>query len=103
MKLKQLFCRHDYVPWANIEYPLSNLCKANTVLICKKCGKKKFIKKLIPAPMDYAAILDFYRMCFYTLPSDALDKCIKNIVKDRELFVKYFGHEFDEYLDEMLK
>ena len=103
MKLKQLFCRHDYVPWANIESPISELCHAKTVLLCKKCGKKKFIKKQLPAPMDYGAILEFYHMCFFIPPEDAIDKCITNIIKDKELFVKYFGHEFDEYLDEILK
>jgi len=55
---KQLFCKHEYVPFANIHDDLAvEMNFKRTVLICKKCHKRKYISNYIPAPYSYTQIL----------------------------------------------
>ena len=63
-KIKQLFCKHDYAIFANIHGDLVNYFNARTVLLCKKCSKRKFIRYYIKAPVNYNNFLkdcDAYR------------------------------------------
>lgn len=57
-RFKQLFCKHEYIPLANIHGDLAvELNFKRTVLVCKKCYKRKYIEEYIPAPYSYAHIL----------------------------------------------
>lgn len=59
-KLKQLFCRHKYIPWAYIDKVTSEkyFNGAKTVYICTKCGKRKYSKKEEDAPINYSDFID---------------------------------------------
>ena len=52
-KLKRIFCRHNYQLFANIYGDLVHDFDARTVYICKKCGKRKYVKDYIEAPLNY--------------------------------------------------
>lgn len=57
-KLKQIFCKHDYKPVANIYGDLSlNYNNSRTVVRCCKCHKLKYIQEYIEAPLDFNKIL----------------------------------------------
>ena len=49
---------HDYQPWANVHGDLINDMNCRTVLVCRNCGKRKFVGDYIPAPLNYSAVLD---------------------------------------------
>lgn len=53
----QVFCRHNYVLFANIYGDLINDLNARTIYICKKCGKRKFEKDYKEAPVNYNKFL----------------------------------------------
>ena len=51
--LRQTFCRHKYKLFANIYGDLVNQLNARTVMLCSKCGRRKFLKAFIDAPINY--------------------------------------------------
>lgn len=82
--VKQLFCKHEYVPFANIHGDLAvEMNFKRTVLICKKCHKRKYIEKYIPAPYSYMQVL---KAC-------ALLKEGKDV--EAELFIKNMEDNID--------
>lgn len=94
---KKLFCRHDYKPWANVHGDMINKMNCRTVLLCTKCGKRKFIKDYIPAPLNYGAIFDYYYYMALYGADTAMDIVYDSLVKDEELFQKFFrGNVEDE-------
>lgn len=64
--IKQLVCKHDYFPWANVHGDLINDFNCRTVLLCRKCYKRKMIKPYISAPYSYNYILH----CIYKLQQE---------------------------------
>ena len=67
-KLRRLFCRHNYIPWASVDEELSQEYfngKVRTVYICTKCRKRKYSKKEVPAPLNYSDILDMMYLVNY--------------------------------------
>lgn len=42
-KLRQLFCKHDYVLHEELHGDERNACNARYVFKCTKCGKLKFL------------------------------------------------------------
>ena len=92
-RIKQLFCKHDYVPWANIFGDFIHaLDGARTVLICRKCGKRKYVKEFINAPLNYNCMFNYI-----ALMSEGTERACRlaesykeDIFRDKELYIKLF-------------
>lgn len=101
-RIKQLFCKHDYAPWANIFGDFIHVFDgARTVLICRKCGKRKYIKEFINAPLNYNCMFDYI-----VLTSEGTEKACKlaesykeDIFRDKELYVRLFCKGEEEEVD----
>lgn len=97
-KSKQIFCKHNYKVWANIYGDMRNDLNASTVLYCPKCGKRKYIKEYIEAPIDYNmffAYIHTYKSKNPTTQHFAENIILPSIIKNRELFNKTFGEEYE--------
>lgn len=86
-RFKQLFCRHDYQVFANIYGDLIHHLKARTVLMCRKCGKRKLVKDYIEAPINYNS---FLQDCANYRQTGIL-QVSTNTLKDAEQYEKLFG------------
>lgn len=86
-RLKRLFCRHRYQVFANIYGDLVESLNARTVLMCTKCGKRKFIKKYVEAPINYNS---FLRDCSYCRLT-GVPQISSDTVKNPEQYEKLFG------------
>lgn len=63
-------CHHTYIPFANIYGDLrKEFHGSRTVLICSKCGQKKYTKKYILSPYNYNIFL--LQMYHKTLNNEA--------------------------------
>lgn len=97
MWLKQLFCKHNYKPWANVHGDAINDLKFRTVLYCTKCGKFKYVSEYIPAPIDYVQAMA-YLLALKDHNTKKADKLKVFIVKDWKMYKEYFGQErFDDF------
>lgn len=83
-------CKHDYVPWANTHGDWINCTNFRTVLICRKCGKRKYIKDYIYAPLNYGSIWNYLAACKYDGKEFADKNFLNSIFKDKELYIKLF-------------
>ena len=91
MSIKQLLCRHDYKPWANVYGDLRNYIGGTTMLLCPKCSKKKVIDKYIEAPLNYNMIgVYYYHKMSGTLTDDLEKHLFYNIVQDWEQYLENF-------------
>ena len=98
LRSKQIFCHHNYKVWANIYGDMRNDLKAKTVLYCPKCGKRKYIKEYIEAPIDYNmffAYMHTYNSKNPTTRHFAENIIRPSIIKNRDLFNKTFGEEYE--------
>ena len=91
MSLKQLFCKHDYYPWANIYGDVATELGCRTVAICRKCGKRKYLRELYPAPLNYNAVVEFWSLLAVMNEEEAFELTCENMIQDYKLFVKYIG------------
>lgn len=96
MNIKKIFCKHDYVPWANTHGDWINWTNFRTVMMCTKCGKRNYLKNYIPAPCDYGAVMNWVLCARYDEIELADSLFGKDIVKDKELFSMLFGGESSE-------
>lgn len=88
----KLFCKHDYKPWANVHGDLINwMGGIRTVLYCKKCGKRKYIKDYIEAPLNYNAICNYISVLKYEGKELANELFGDDIFKDVNLYLELFG------------
>lgn len=93
---KNLFCKHDYKPWANVYGDLINDVNARTVMQCTKCGKRVFKKEYIRAPIDYNNFMEwaYYMKMFKKTNNEEYerraDSLIKKVCKDVPLFIETF-------------
>ena len=97
-RLKQVFCKHDYKVWANVYGDLRNSLNASTVLYCTKCGKRKYIKEYIEAPVDYNMFFTYVELKLSKDPAQqqlADNLFYSSIIKDKDLFNKTFGGEYE--------
>lgn len=62
-KVKQIFCKHDYKPWANIGN--TKVDNYNTVLLCTKCYKRKYIKEYIKSPYSFDDVIYLLNLLKY--------------------------------------
>lgn len=93
-KSKQLFCKHNYQPWANIYGDLINDLNSRTVLLCPKCKKRKFIKEYIEAPINYNC---FFNYCaLHRAKSSLADSYMDHVFKDKKQFVELFCQDCSE-------
>ncbi len=86
-KSEQLFCSHDYQLFANVYGDLVHDLNARTVLICKKCGKRKYIKNYIEAPINYN---NFLRDCARYKKTGVL-MIFPETVKNQKQYDEIFG------------
>jgi len=97
MSLKQLFCKHNYKPWANVHGDAINDLGFRTVLYCTKCKKFKYVSEFIPAPIDYGYAMG-YLLALRDHNVKRANELKAFIVKDWGLYKKYFKEEkFDEF------
>lgn len=89
-KIKYLFCKHNYKPWANVHGDFINWMNCRTVLICTKCGKRKFIKDYIEAPLNYNNMFNYIALKREGR-DDLAESYFKYIIKDEKLFLELFG------------
>lgn len=89
MKIKPLFCKHDYKVWANIYGDLILDFKgARTVLMCPKCNKRKYIKAYMEAPLNYNHFMEY---CAMQKSGDPLaEDYLENVFKNKEQYLKTF-------------
>ena len=88
---KQLICKHDYIPLANIYGDMIHATGCRTVIICKKCGKIKFVKDFIDAPLVYNAICEFTYFKKVAGEEVAWNRVKDYIFKDINQFIFLFG------------
>lgn len=93
-KLKRLFCRHNYIPWAYIDKATSEkyFDGAKTVYICTKCGKRKYSKEEVDAPLNYSDFIDV--LYLFSCGAVSIDEAV-NILQlnsvDKDLYKFLFG------------
>lgn len=94
MKIRQLFCRHKFLPWANITGDLIyDFQGCRTVMQCKKCGKRNFIEPYLEAPLDYNNIISYVAGHYQGMEEkDLWDKFGKFIIKDKDGYIESFGN-----------
>lgn len=61
------------------------------MLYCPKCGKRKYIKDYIEAPLNFNAIWNYISCLKYNGEETAKKLFAKDIFKDIELYIKLFG------------
>lgn len=81
-RLKQLFCKHDYRLWANVYGDLINEMNCRTVMLCPRCGKRKYVGEYIEAPCNFNSIIGL--LSDYTLP-------VNSVIKNEDQFLSIFG------------
>lgn len=89
VKFKQLVCKHNYKPWANIYGDIINNFNGDrTILLCPKCCKRKYIKEFIEAPLNANNLFNYLALEKQKDPfSDSyLDSIIKNKDQYQDLF-----------------
>lgn len=86
-RVRQLFCKHDYTLFANIYGDLINDFDARTVYICRKCGRRKFDKEYVEAPVNYNS---FLQDCANYRKTGTLN-ISKRTIRDKEQYEKLFG------------
>lgn len=86
-RLKQLICKHDYKLFANIYGDLINDFDARTIYLCEKCGKRKFVKEFIEAPVNYNHFL--YDCAQYKKTGEMVIS--PETIKNTEQYNKLFG------------
>lgn len=96
---KSLFCKHNYRPWAWISPELRGEFRGcQTVLLCPKCGKRKYIKELLPTPVNYDWVLRY--IAFTKTHTEQESKqfykqIYSNIIRDEELLIMNFGDLYE--------
>lgn len=84
-------CKHEYLPLANTHGDWINHTKFRTVLRCKKCGKLKYVKEYIEAPLNYGALWNYYALRD-SFGKDVAYSLVKDyIFKDKEQFMHLWG------------
>lgn len=86
-KLERIFCRHNYQLFANIYGDLVHDLNARTVYICKKCGKRKYVKSYVEAPISYNGFL--YDCVQYK--KTGILNISPETIKNREQYNSIFG------------
>ena len=96
-RIKQLTCKHEYLPWANVHGDFIHyMGGVRTVLYCPKCGKRKYIKEYIEAPIHYNYLWNYLAAWKYD-GKEFADKNFKDgIFKDVELYIKLYGGKEEE-------
>lgn len=94
VKFKQVFCKHDYKPWANIYGDIiADFNHNRTILLCTKCKKRKFIKEFVEAPLNADSL---YKYIALNKKKDPFaDEDLKYIIKDKNLYEEYFGDKLN--------
>lgn len=89
-----MLCRHDYKPWANIYGDLINDTNSRTVLMCPKCGKRRFIGPYLEAPVNYNFFLEFAaRVRNHEDFIKVWEQVGPFIVKDPDTYLQVFGRK----------
>lgn len=88
-RVHQLFCKHNYTLFANIYGDLINDLDARTVYICKKCGKRRFGREYVEAPINYNL---FLRDCATYKKTGNLD-ISSDTIKDSKQYKELVGPE----------
>lgn len=83
------FHRHKWFPWANIYGKSAKIMKAQTVLMCSVCGKRKFIKEFIEAPIDYNVVMDFCALALSKGVHEAFEFTKDKIIKNQSQYIEY--------------
>ena len=92
--VKQLFCKHNYLPYANIYGDFIHWMDGDrTVLLCPKCGKRKYIKEYINAPLSYNALMNYIWYAKWRGEKKAKELFAEDIFKDVEMYLRLFKKE----------
>lgn len=89
-RIKRLFCKHEYLPYANVFGDHINYMNCRTVLLCPKCGKRKYVGDFIEAPFNYNELMMYIHIAEHDGEETAEKICGDFIVRDRELLHKFF-------------
>ena len=90
--IKQLFCKHEYIVLANIDEELQGYFKGcATILGCRKCGKRKYIKEYVPAPFKYSDVLRYGNIIASGSEEDR-----KSMMQEISATVEKYAKQFDE-------
>ena len=90
MRVKKLFCKHDYIPFANLYGDLINSLGCRTVFWCKKCGKMKFSEEFVPAPVNYNLIVYYMHLQDVMPEEEAWDKVFPDIFSNVRQFKELY-------------
>ena len=67
-----------------------------TVLLCRNCGKRKFVRDYIPAPLNYSAVLEFCYLDKKLGDSTAAYEAVKDrLIKNKKQFLELFGDKYE--------
>lgn len=92
-RIKQLFCKHDYKPWANVFGDfIHHMDGVRTVLYCPKCGKRKYIREFINAPLNYNAVWNYLAALKYE-GEEFARMFAEDIFRDIDLYWELFGND----------
>lgn len=94
--IKQLFCKHEYLVLANIDEELQGYFKGcATILGCRKCGKRKYVKEYYPAPFKYSDVLRYGNILASGSDKDR-ESMMQEISTTVEKYAKQFNVETDD-------
>ena len=103
MRIKKLFCKHDYITFANLYGDLINSLGYRTVFWCKKCGKMKFSKELVPAPINYNSLIYYLHLQTILSEEEAWDEVFPQIFSDVNQFRELYINNMPPYLTNQIE
>ena len=107
MRIKKLFCKHDYIPFANLYGDLINSLGYRTVFWCKKCGKMRFSEELVPAPVNYNYIVYYLHLQSVLPEEEAWNKVFPHIFSNvnqfKELYINNIPPHLSKRIDKLIE